>query len=68
MLAGIALLGIVTATFATWFLERVEALTAAEKRADVTLEHVLVEVRELRTELQEVRAAMQPDSHKRLLE
>lgn len=57
MLAGIALLGVVTASFASWFLDKVAALTTAEQRAEqVTLEHVLVEMRELRTEVSRLRA------------
>jgi voltage-gated potassium channel len=55
MLAGIALLGVVTASFASWFLDKVSALTAAERRAEVTLEHVLSELKELRAELRRVR-------------
>jgi len=68
MLAGIALLGVITATVASWFLERVEDLTATEKRAEVTLDHVLVEVRALRAELHEIRGANQRDSRERLHE
>ena len=52
MLAGIALLGVVTASFASWFLEKLALLTAAEQRAEVTLEHVLSEVRELRAQME----------------
>ncbi|MDQ1667407.1 MAG: voltage-gated potassium channel [Actinomycetota bacterium] len=55
MLAGIALLGVVTASFASWFLDKVSAFTAAEKRAEVTLEHVLSELHELRVELRGLR-------------
>jgi len=54
MLAGIALLGVVTASFASWFLDKVALLTAAEKRAEVTLEHVLSEVQALRAEVHEL--------------
>jgi voltage-gated potassium channel len=52
MLAGIALLGVVTASFASWFLEKVAELTAAEKKREVTLEHVLDELREVRIEVE----------------
>lgn len=52
MLAGIALLGVVTASFASWFLEKVAQLTAAEEKTEVTLEHVLAELQELRSEVQ----------------
>ena len=51
MLAGIALLGVITASFASWFLDRVAEVTAAEARAEVTLEHVLTELQELRDEV-----------------
>jgi voltage-gated potassium channel len=54
MVAGIALLGVVTASFASWFLDKVTALTVADERAEVTLEHVLAEVRELRAELNQL--------------
>jgi voltage-gated potassium channel len=54
MLAGIALLGVVTASFASWFLEKVAQLTAAETKTEVTLEHVLTELRELREEVRRV--------------
>lgn len=52
MLAGIALLGVVTATLASWFVEKVRELTeGAEQRTEVTLDHVLDEVRALRAEV-----------------
>lgn len=57
MLAGIALLGVVTASLASWFLDKIAALTAAELRAEqVTLAHVLAELRELRAEVGRLRA------------
>jgi hypothetical protein len=56
MLAGIALLGVITASFASWFLERIAELTAAEARGEVTLEHVLAELQELRAEVRGVDA------------
>jgi voltage-gated potassium channel len=53
MLAGIALLGVITASVASWFIEKIAELTAAEGKAErVTLDHVLREVRELRMEVQ----------------
>ena len=55
MLAGIALLGVVTASFASWFLDKVSALTRAEAKTDVTLEHVLAELHELRDEVRRLR-------------
>lgn len=52
MLAGIALLGVVTASVASWFIEKISELTTAEARTErVTLDHVLAEVRELRAEV-----------------
>jgi voltage-gated potassium channel len=56
MLAGIALLGVVTASFASWFLDKVASLTAAEHRTEqVTLERVLAEVQTLRGEVAQLR-------------
>lgn len=52
MLIGIALLGIVTATIAGWFIERLrrvqESVVDAEERTEATIEQVLAELRELR--------------------
>ena len=52
MLVGIALLGVVTATIAGWFIERLrrvqEDLTKVEERTEATIEQVLAELRELR--------------------
>jgi voltage-gated potassium channel len=53
MLAGIALLGVITASVASWFIDKIAELTAAEGKAErVTLDQVLSEVRELRAEVQ----------------
>ena len=41
MLAGIALLGVVTATIASWFLERIGAVEAAEKQTERDLDLVI---------------------------
>jgi voltage-gated potassium channel len=58
MLAGIALLGVVTASVASWFIEKIAELTADEAKAErVTLDHVLAEVRELRAEVGHLRGA-----------
>jgi voltage-gated potassium channel len=52
MLAGIALLGVVTATLASWLVERVRAETVADKAATVAhVEQLMAEVRALRSEL-----------------
>ena len=50
LLAGIALLGVITTSLASWLLDKIASLTAAEKRAEVALEQVLSEDGELRTE------------------
>jgi voltage-gated potassium channel len=52
MLAGIALLGVVTATFASWLVDRVRAENAADRAATVAhVEELMAEVRALREEL-----------------
>lgn len=48
MLCGIALLGVVTAAIAAWFIERVQDTTGTED----TLRDVLVELRELRAQIE----------------
>jgi len=55
MLVGIALLGVVTATVAAWFVGRLqdvrEDVQEAEQRMEVTLADVLAELREVRARL-----------------
>lgn len=51
MLAGIALLGVVTAAVASWFIERVGAVQEAETQTRAEVDELLVEVRALRAEL-----------------
>jgi voltage-gated potassium channel len=52
MLAGIALLGVVTATFASWLVDRVRAENVADRAATVAhVEALTAEVRALRQEL-----------------
>jgi hypothetical protein len=41
----------ITASFASWFLDRIAELTAAERRAEVTLEQVSAELQQLRAEV-----------------
>lgn len=52
MLVGIALLGVVTATIAAWFVERLQAVQRSvvevEGRTEATLEQVLAELRAIR--------------------
>ncbi|MFF7180880.1 ion channel [Streptomyces sp. NPDC008121] len=51
MLSGIALLGVVTANIATWFISRFERDDAAERRQTELLEALTHEVKELRAEV-----------------
>lgn len=51
MLMGIALLGVVTASLASWFVERMSAAEQAEQRTEVELAALTAEVRALRAEL-----------------
>ncbi|SEG85290.1 voltage-gated potassium channel [Nonomuraea solani] len=48
MLTGIALLGVVTAAIASWFVERFERTAAMERRAEAELAQVSAELAELR--------------------
>ncbi|MGY1733903.1 potassium channel family protein [Geodermatophilus sp. SYSU D01045] len=60
MIVGIALLGVITASVAAWFVDRLQAVREAEERTEATLADVLDELRQVRAELQELRQA--PDS------
>ncbi|WP_373687020.1 potassium channel family protein [Streptomyces lunaelactis] len=51
MLSGIALLGVVTANIAAWFISRFERDDAEERRRTALLEALMVEVKELRAEV-----------------
>ncbi|MGA4955386.1 potassium channel family protein [Streptomyces lavendulocolor] len=51
MLSGIALLGVVTANIAAWFISRFERDDEQERRQSALLEALTREVRELRTEV-----------------
>jgi voltage-gated potassium channel len=52
MLAGIALLGVVTATLASWLVERVSAENSTNRAATVAhVEELMAEVRALRDQL-----------------
>jgi voltage-gated potassium channel len=51
MLAGIALLGVVTATIASWFVERIGAVEVAEQQTQRELDVVVQELQALRAEL-----------------
>lgn len=51
MLAGIALLGVLTAAIAAWFVDRLRRVEQVEQRAEATLAEVLAELRDLRAQL-----------------
>jgi voltage-gated potassium channel len=51
MVVGIALLGVVTATVAAWFVSRLQAVQKAEEATEATLSDVLAELREVRARL-----------------
>ncbi|MEV4915744.1 ion channel [Streptomyces tirandamycinicus] len=57
MLSGIALLGVVTANIAAWFISRFERDDAEERRQTALLEALTQEVRELRAEVARLSAA-----------
>jgi voltage-gated potassium channel len=56
MLSGIALLGVVTANIAAWFIARFDADDAAEAKQTAAIEALTAEVRALRAEVTEARA------------
>jgi voltage-gated potassium channel len=58
MLAGIALIGVVTAAVASWFVERVQRLQVAESHVQAQLALVLAELKELRQRLDELPATL----------
>ncbi|MEE1939758.1 potassium channel family protein [Streptomyces sp. TRM 70361] len=55
MLSGIALLGVVTANIAAWFIARFDEEEAIEQRQTAAIEALTAEVRALRTEVAELR-------------
>ncbi|WP_406860705.1 ion channel [Streptomyces sp. HUAS MG47] len=57
MLSGIALLGVVTANIAAWFISRFERDDAVERRQTELLEALTLEVRELRAEVARLQAS-----------
>jgi voltage-gated potassium channel len=62
MIAGIALLGVVTATLASWLVDRVSDVSEAEQAATRSqVDALAAEIRELRAEL----AARGPAEHDR---
>jgi len=57
MLAGIALVGVVTAALASWFVERIAEVQAAEQRTEVEVTDLAAEIRALRQEIAGLRRA-----------
>lgn len=55
MLTGIALLGVITAALASWFVEKVTEVQAAGERTEAEVTDLAYEVRELRREIAELR-------------
>ncbi len=64
MLIGIALLGVITASIATWFVTRLRGVTqeieVSEELTDRAMREVLDEVRALRAEIAELRGEADP--------
>jgi voltage-gated potassium channel len=61
MVTGIALLGVVTAALASWFVERLSVVEAAEDRTAAEIAGLAAEVRALRAEVQALRTGTEPD-------
>ncbi|HCT75243.1 MAG TPA: ion transporter [Micromonosporaceae bacterium] len=51
MVAGIAMLGVITASLASWFVERVSEVSRAEQAVEVKLDALISEVEKLRTRI-----------------
>jgi voltage-gated potassium channel len=64
MIAGIALLGVITASIASWFVERVRAVEDNEQQTNVTLQHLVAEIRELRLEVDRLSRAEPPNRNR----
>ncbi|WP_432017294.1 potassium channel family protein [Streptomyces hydrogenans] len=62
MLSGIALLGVVTANIAAWFISRFERDDALERRQTELLETLAREVRELRAEVARLSVPVPPQA------
>lgn len=54
MVTGIAMLGVVTASIAAWFVDRLQKVADAEKETQATLDDVLAELAQLKVDLQRV--------------
>jgi voltage-gated potassium channel len=57
MLAGIALLGVITASLASWFVERIGDVTKTEQRTQAVPEALAGQVEALRHEVEAARSA-----------
>lgn len=57
MLTGIALLGVITAALASWFVEKVAEVQAAEQRTEIEVTDLALEVRALRQDIAALRRA-----------
>jgi voltage-gated potassium channel len=55
MLTGIALLGVITAALASWFVEKVAEVQSAEERTEEGVSDLVAEVRRLRQEIGNLR-------------
>ncbi|MFP8962524.1 potassium channel family protein [Streptomyces nanhaiensis] len=58
MLSGIALLGVVTANIAAWFIARFDEEDAVERQQTAAIEELTAEVRALRAEVAELRGGL----------
>lgn len=58
MLTGIALLGVITASLASWFVEKVAEVQAAEERTEAEVTDLVAEVRALRVEIAAMRGEL----------
>jgi voltage-gated potassium channel len=56
MLTGIALLGVITAALASWFVEKVAEVQAAEERTEEEVADLVAEVRSLRQDIAQLRS------------
>ncbi|MQA02302.1 MAG: hypothetical protein GEV07_06090 [Streptosporangiales bacterium] len=61
MIAGISLLGVITATLASWFMEHVEEMKVEEQETQDSLGELTAEVRRLREEVRALRAGAAQD-------
>jgi voltage-gated potassium channel len=62
MMTGIALLGVITAAIASWFVQRMSEVETVEHRTGEEVAALAAEVRQLREELRAARVIPSPDS------